>query len=158
MPRTRPGKMISPIELQNSRVHHPVPADSRIFSAPRLPPGFQVVIDPSKHPTQPWRDLPPATGLAPYHLSLDSVLSPESINLILKSGKIVFHTVGDTGGVNTPTQIQNVASFMERDFSDDNPALHPSFFYHLGDVVYYDGEIPNYYPEFYEPYNTYPAP
>ena len=34
----------------------------------------------------------------------------------------------------------------------------PSFFYHLGDVVYYDGEIKNYYWEFYEPYMHYPAP
>jgi len=34
----------------------------------------------------------------------------------------------------------------------------PRFFYHLGDVVYYDGEIKNYYWEFYEPYTNYPGP
>jgi acid phosphatase type 7 len=35
---------------------------------------------------------------------------------------------------------------------------NPAFFYHLGDVVYYDGEVINYYWEFYEPYLHYPAP
>jgi acid phosphatase type 7 len=70
---------------------------------------------------------------------------------------MVFHSVGDTGGVNTPTQIENVTHYMEKDFDDPEPATHPSFFYHLGDVVYYDGETPNYFPEFYEPYMNYPA-
>jgi predicted phosphodiesterase len=48
---------------------------------------------------------------------------------------------------------------MECDFTYvQNPADRPSFFYHLGDVVYYDGEGANYWPEFYEPYLQYPAP
>jgi len=47
---------------------------------------------------------------------------------------------------------------METDFSGSDPSTHPSFFYHLGDVVYYDGELANYFPEFYEPYINYPAP
>jgi acid phosphatase type 7 len=47
---------------------------------------------------------------------------------------------------------------MERDFLPDAPQDSPSFFFHLGDVVYYDGEGPNYYAEFYEPYIHYPAP
>lgn len=158
MAKSRKGISINPVALHSSRVHHPVPSSGRNFGAPRLPAAFQIVIDPTKFPAQPWQNLPPATGKPPYHLSLDSILSPDSINLITKSGKLVFHAVGDTGGVNTPTPIQNVASFMEKDFSLANPALHPSFYYHLGDVVYYDGEIANYYPEFYEPYNTYPAP
>jgi hypothetical protein len=34
----------------------------------------------------------------------------------------------------------------------------PSFFYHLGDVVYYNGQISEYYSQFYEPYNHYTAP
>jgi hypothetical protein len=47
---------------------------------------------------------------------------------------------------------------MESDFSGKDVNRHPSFFYHLGDVVYYDGELANYYPEFYEPYMNYPGP
>ena len=47
---------------------------------------------------------------------------------------------------------------MEDDFASSDITTHPSFFYHLGDVVYYDGEIDNYFPEFYEPYMNYPGP
>ena len=71
---------------------------------------------------------------------------------------MVFHSVGDTGGVNTTTYQQQVATYMELDFSDPDPkGANPSFFYHLGDVVYYDGEISNYYWEFYSTYVHYPA-
>src|SRR5262249_7258833 len=34
----------------------------------------------------------------------------------------------------------------------------PSFFYHLGDVVYYHGEDVGYHDQFYFPYQDYPAP
>lgn len=91
-------------------------------------------------------------------MSLDSILSADAIALITNSGKMVFHSVGDTGGVNTPTQVDNVATYMESDFSGNDVTTHPSFFYHLGDVVYYCGELANYYPEFYEPYLSYPGP
>jgi 3',5'-cyclic AMP phosphodiesterase CpdA len=47
---------------------------------------------------------------------------------------------------------------MECDLTYTQPPNRPSFFYHLGDVVYYDGESANYWPEFYEPYLNYPAP
>ncbi len=156
--KQRPQQTIDAAALVASRTHHPGPGKGRKFAADRLPAGFTTVIDPNKHPLQPWRDLPPPSGLAPFHLALDTILSAQAISTIANSGAMVFHSVGDTGGVNTPTQIENVASYMEHDFSDNNPASHPSFFYHLGDVVYYDGETANYYPEFYEPYMTYPAP
>jgi hypothetical protein len=66
--------------------------------------------------------------------------------------------VGDTGGVNTPDYIEQVARYMEADLANLAPPDRPSFFYHLGDVVYYDGESANYWPEFYEPYLQYAAP
>jgi acid phosphatase type 7 len=130
----------------------------RTFSPDPVPPAFHIIIDPNKNPSQPWRDLPAPTGLLPFHLSLDGVLSEEAMATINNSGKMVFHSVGDTGGVNTPTQIENVSTYMEKDFAGADATAHPSFFYHLGDVVYYDGETPNYFPEFYEPYINYPAP
>ena len=71
---------------------------------------------------------------------------------------MTFHAVGDTGGVNTPTYQENVVSYMKADFQSGDPTNSPSFFYHLGDVVYYDGEGANYYPEFYEPYANYHGP
>jgi hypothetical protein len=123
-----------------------------------LPVNFQTVVDPNKHPSEPWRDLPAPTGSAPYHMDLSSILEPDSIASITQAGSMIFHAVGDTGGVNTPTQIENVTKYMESDFSYPDITAHPSFFYHLGDVVYYDGELANYYPEFYEPYTNYPGP
>jgi hypothetical protein len=152
------GTVIDAAGLLASRKHHPKPAPGRSFGGDRLPAGFQTIVDPQKNPPQPWRDLPPPTGATPFHLSLDSVLSADAMQSIENSGKLVLHTVGDTGGVNTPTYIENVASYMETDFSGNDAMTHPSFFYHLGDVVYYDGELANYFPEFYEPYMNYPAP
>ncbi len=96
--------------------HHPVAAGNRAFGARRLPIDFHTIVDPDKHPKQPWRDLPPPTGASPFHLDLATILAPESIASINQSGKLVFHAVGDTGGVNTPTQIENVETYMESDF------------------------------------------
>jgi len=46
--------------------------------------------------------------------------------------------------VNTTTYQQHVESYMELDYSKDgSDPGDPAFFYHLGDVVYYDGEIVN---------------
>ena len=123
------------------------------------PPGFQTEKDPRKQPSDKWFDLPPAPGAAPYHLDLSSILSDQAIQSIHKNKRLVFHSVGDTGGVNTTTYQAQVASYMELDFTDGDAAgANPSFFYHLGDVVYYSGEVANYYWEFYEPYMHYPAP
>ncbi len=156
--RARKYTPIDTVAYRSKNPHRIKPAAGRVFAADRLPLNFTTVIDPDKHPPQPWRDLPPPTGESPFHLSLENILSPETMTSINDSGTLVFHSVGDTGGVNTPTQIDNVATYMESDFSGADGTTHPTFFYHLGDVVYYDGELANYYPEFYEPYINYPAP
>lgn len=128
------------------------------FAPDIVPPGFHTVTDANTHPLQPWRDLPAPTGLPPFRMALDSILDADTIKAIKDSGQLIFHAVGDTGGVNTPTYIEGVTRFMECDFSFNKSPNRPSFFYHLGDVVYYDGESANYWPEFYEPYLNYPAP
>lgn len=158
--KPKKATMIDPVALAADTKHHPgrTGKGGRTFSPDPVPTGFHTIVDPNKNPAQPWRDLPAPTGLPPFHFSLDSVLSAEAIVTINDSETMVFHVVGDTGGVNTPTQIENVATYMEKDFDGSDITTHPSFFYHLGDVVYYDGETPNYYPEFYEPYINYPAP
>lgn len=51
-----------------------------------------------------------------------------------------------------------VANKMESDFDEHEAASVPSFFYHLGDVVYSFGEARHYYDQFYDPYRDYPAP
>jgi hypothetical protein len=156
--KSRKVTTLDAAQLLASVQHHPGPGNARTFAASRLPASFQTIIDPDKNPPQPFRPLPPPTGAAPFRLALDTVLSAKAIQTIESSGRMVVHAVGDTGGVNTPTYIENVATYMEDDFSSSDASMHPSFFYHLGDVVYYDGETANYYPEFYEPYMTYPAP
>src|SRR5579862_2678261 len=107
--------------------------------------------EPITRPTQVFRPLPAPTGPAPYHLSLSSVLPAEQIAAITASGKLIFHTVGDTGGVKSPQPQQIVMSHMDHEFDDPNPQNRPVFFYNLGDVVYYYGEASQYYSQFYDP-------
>jgi hypothetical protein len=83
---------------------------------------------------------------------------PARVAAIQKAGQIVFHAVGDTGSTKGPSTQSLVADKMVTDFTEDNPADVPSFFYHLGDVVYNFGEAAYYYDQFYEPYRNYPAP
>ena len=81
-----------------------------------------------------------------------------NVAAIQQSQQIVFHSVGDTGSVIGPDTQSLVADKMVSDFSEENSADIPSFFFHLGDVVYYFGEAQYYYDQFYEPFRNYPAP
>ena len=107
---------------------------------------------------QPSQPLPQPTGPSPYHLSLDQVLTQAEMQTILSSGRMVFHVVGDTGGIKTPQDQDLVVAQMEQDMAASDPAARPAFFYHLGDVVYYYGQASEYYSQFYEPYLHYNAP
>lgn len=82
------------------------------------------------------------------------------VGAIQAAGKIVFHTVGDTGASNQKKfgNELSVADQMTTDYHSAADAERPSFFYHLGDVVYDFGESRYYYDQFYEPYRNYPAP
>src|ERR1041385_153274 len=102
--------------------------------------------------TQKFKPLPKPTGKPPYHLTLEDVLGTDSVKRIQESGRIVFHTAGDTGGVKDPDHQRIVAFHMEEQFQQENPVDRPAFFYHLGDVVYYFGESVEYGAQFYDPY------
>jgi hypothetical protein len=80
------------------------------------------------------------------------------VKAITQAKQIVFHSVGDTGSVSGPETQSLVADKMVSDFAEENSADVPSFFFHLGDVVYYFGEAVYYYDQFYEPFRNYPAP
>jgi hypothetical protein len=109
----------------------------RIIERERIPDQFK----PNKKP--------------PYHMDLTEVLSEAEVAEITKLGRMTFHCIGDTGGVKRPEAQHLVAKGMER--SATHPSTTPvSFCYHLGDVVYYNGEIPDYWDQFYEPYEHYP--
>jgi len=111
-------------------------------------------LSPLTHRTQRFQPLPQPLGEPPYHFDIENVL-PGITKRALNAGKLTFHSVGDTGGIKNPEYQVNVAAAMKNDLHTDNA---PSFFYHLGDVVYYNGEPGKYYDQFYEPYDHYTAP
>src|SRR5215469_1298061 len=91
----------------------------------------------------------------PFNKGLDSVLHADAIAAIKKAGIICFHSVGDTGAT-TFGKFENeesVADLMAKDL-DGSPTA-PSFFFHLGDVVYNFGEEEYYYQQFYDAYRNY---
>ena len=103
----------------------------------------------------------PSTGGDEPVLTLAQVYGTEGASItqtIQNAGQIVFHSVGDTGSDIGPATQSLVADKMVSDFTEENSADVPSFFYHLGDVVYYFGESQYYYDQFFEPYRNYPAP
>jgi acid phosphatase type 7 len=134
------------------------PHHRRIPKRPITRNGPQLNTLHPRQPNQAEQPLPTPTGQPPYHLTLDSVLTPAQIQSIKNAQRLVFHVAGDTGGVKSPQPQQIVADHMESDFNNPDMTAHPAFFYNLGDVVYYYGEASEYYSQFYEPYRLYPAP
>ena len=102
----------------------------------------------------------PRGGVEPV-LTLAQVLGKgggDAVKAIAKSGQLVFHAVGDTGSVSGPENISKVADKMVADFDEEATQNVPTFFFHLGDVIYNFGEMQYYYDQFYEPYREYAAP
>lgn len=103
--------------------------------------------------------LPAPTGASPFRLDLASVLGDAAIEQIRTHGQLVFHMAGDTGGIRNATPQTIVAKKLEADLAKTSSSgAVPSFLYHLGDVVYFNGESREYYGQFYEPYEHYTAP
>ncbi|HEV2237546.1 MAG TPA: metallophosphoesterase [Ktedonobacterales bacterium] len=101
----------------------------------------------------------PAPSVSPPRLNLADVVDDPFIAAIQAAKKIVFHAVGDTGAAknNNPATEASVADVMAADVAAGGPDA-PSFFFHLGDVVYYFGEDQYYYDQFYEPFRAYDRP
>ncbi len=97
---------------------------------------------------------PPAAPLA-----LQTIVGAEFLAPILSGNKISFHTVGDTGASET-AKISTEASVAEAMVADlqQSAADAPTFFFHLGDVIYQFGEAEYYYDQFYEPFRGYDRP
>src|ERR1700752_2908973 len=76
--------------------------------------------------------IPTARSTTPMELS--SVIGADLVKKIQDAGKITFHAVGDTGGIKKPECQFAVADAMTSDLAGG-----ASFWYHLGDVVYYFG-------------------
>jgi acid phosphatase type 7 len=100
---------------------------------------------------QKFEPLPAPTGPLPYRLATSE------IGIAPAAGQRVFHVTGDTGGVKDARHQLDVAAAMIEDLrSGEGPA--PSFFFHVGDVVYFNGDESQYGPQFYEPYAHYNLP
>ena len=157
-----------------SDVETPQPAPSAFAQRPQVknillpgqtrnhPPRGKAQAHPGVHPldaltsSQPFQPLPKPLGQPPYHYDLESVI-PGITALATHQESLVFHCVADTGGISNPVFQNAVAEAMKADLT--LPAnKQPRFFYHIGDVVYFNGQITDYYSQFYEPYNHYTAP
>jgi predicted phosphodiesterase len=150
---------------ETARHHAKSPAVplSRFVAGTRLPAfltnGVDFHVEPDAlhaariqgalHPVPPPRRDPPV-------MKLTEVIGDAAVQEILHSGQIVFHTVGDTGK-GQHTEQTDVAALMTDDFNRPNPADHPAFFFHLGDVIYGPHKVDSYQEEFYNPYASYPG-
>lgn len=106
-----------------------------------------------------FRELPKPTGKPPFRLDLASILSADEYGAIAEKKKLTFHLNGDMGGIKDGMPQQLVARGMEADFDDKaKPQDNPAFLYILGDCVYFNGEISEYYSQFYQPYEFFPRP
>ena len=116
----------------------------------RFRPVFKTAALDDQEKFQP---LPRPTGKYPYHLDIRDVLPA------LHTHKMVFHMVGDTGGLVFPVFKHRIANEMISQCNSAAPGEDsPQFFFHLGDVVYNFGQAAEYYPQFFEPYRNYPNP
>jgi acid phosphatase type 7 len=112
----------------------------------------------SKHfvdPHYPFQPLPPPLGKPPFRFDLTELLHQDEVDKIAKTS-LVFHTVGDTGD-ERGKEMDFVAAMMTQDYDDSAEGEVPAFFYHLGDVVYFAGDISTYGETFYETYAEYPG-
>lgn len=103
-----------------------------------------------QHKAQP---LPAPTGSYPFRLNVENQLTASAVQ------SMVFHMVGDTGGLKHPESQQQVVSQMSQQYLNAlNADERPAFLYHLGDIVYHYGEANQYESQFLKPYDNYPGP
>lgn len=101
---------------------------------------------------------PPPTNLTNLSLAMDVIL-PDEAKAAQDSGVLIFHSVGDTGGIHGDDVEKAIAQAMDQQITDANTKKKPApaFYYNLGDVVYFNGESKLYNSQFYEPYQDYHA-
>jgi acid phosphatase type 7 len=113
-------------------------------------------LHPVSHRNTSFEPLPRPLGLPPYHYDLAENF-PSIAAAIAHDKRMVFHVVGDSGGVQDGEFQNNVAEQMI-DHLNSGKGPKPQFCYDVGDVVYFTGMKDDYYAQFYEPYSHYDAP
>jgi hypothetical protein len=94
-----------------------------------------VVPAPSEGTGNP---LPAPTGASPFRVT------PAELG-ITDASPLTFFVLGDSGGVKDPDPQNNVSNAMQAQTA-------PAFVYHVGDLVYFNGDEADYPSQFYEPY------
>src|SRR5262245_37801992 len=116
------------------------------------------VGDPVAAPKEPLRfEPPPPPTTWNFHLGLE-LIAPDAAAQAEENKKLVFHSVGDTGGIHGDSSQTAIAEAMEQQLRQADDLGQPAFFYNLGDVVYFNGISRDYKWQFYEPYQYYPGP
>jgi calcineurin-like phosphoesterase family protein len=131
----------------------PAPRGSNRIGKQQRPFGEPVAFLKS---TPKFEAVPFSVSTGSLILSL-SAISQSVSDAVVAAGTMVFHSVGDTGGVNGTEAQDAVAKEMEQQINNPGVKGSPAFFYHLGDVVYFNGVSTDYPQQFYEPYQYYPA-
>jgi hypothetical protein len=108
-----------------------------------------VLKDPTRFIPVP--QAPPALLKVPF-----SLFDPAASAAATAAGKLVFHCVGDTGGIHGTATEEAIAVGMEQQITQAAAGDAASFYYNLGDVIYFNGQSTLYKTEFYEPYQYYP--
>jgi hypothetical protein len=98
----------------------------------------------------------PALKRTPPTMTLADVIGQPGADAVKASGKIVFHTFGDSGNPQVANQ-EMVADAMTAEYDTTKPGSAPAFLFHLGDVIYYDNTDAGYHAQFYSPYKRYPG-
>jgi hypothetical protein len=131
---------------------------TRAFGDPDLTPDNfdsfskqEVDADAAQKAEDQYQPFPAARNTNPMDLA--NVIGAATVQKIQSSGQIVFHTCGDSGGIEHPEYQFAVADAMADDLSNG-----AAFWYHLGDVVYFFGQDQYYFEQFYDPYRNYNAP
>jgi acid phosphatase type 7 len=106
------------------------------------------------HRNVSFQQLPRPLDLPPYHYDITQKFPDIAKNV---QDQMVFHVVGDTGGVQDGEYQNNVAEQMIEDLTSGKGGT-AQFCYHVGDVVYFTGMHDDYYGQFYEPYSHYQPP
>lgn len=153
LPRPHLRPLAAPLpsaRLQQGAVHNRASLKGKSQAHPGVSP-----LDQVSHRNTGYQPLPRPIGLPPYHYSLTDNFPAIAAN-ISTAKKMVFHVMGDSGGVQDGEFQTFVADQMVKDLNA-NPAS-PQFCYHVGDVVYFTGMHDDYYSQFYEPYAGYTAP
>lgn len=165
-PQSRPASSAGntgPIPTRTFRFAEPPPTpDPTKFTVKHGSDAKAYKILDSLRGTLRPRPFPVVSGIDEPILRLEEAYGTgkgaQIVREIEATGQIVFHCVGDTGNVKGPKDEDLVADKMVSDFNEAQTTAIPSFFYHLGDVVYSFGETTYYYDQFYDPYRNYPAP